>query len=588
MLQKIIMNNDVTTPAFQLSAVPFFTSGLKLTSGLPLLTSYSPSSSSSSEVLDLSCRKLTAGDEIYGEEEIAMNLEYSRPTTRIKREVKTNCEEEEKMMDFRLQDSPLDLSIPPSRRHLTEKMTLSLTDERPNEENILSNETIMSSSSFKKFILQRYMTVPGEGKDFRKIKEEEEEEKILNGTDLFKSSISEPPLSSNEIRRHFAPIDEYLLRSSHFGSIIRGDQPPPPPQVYLYPPPPSPLTFYHPLHPVQGQTFHYEGQLQIPFLHLAHSSSMNFRGGGGGVTSPTIPINSPGLPVNRNVALNEFQKLEILSNVEPTSSAAAASSNSSSSSSPFYHHDLSPPLLTPISPPRLNQTNSIPLSVAEMTDFHPTSEEMNHVIPSSRDEDFRHRWPTSSIVSLKQDLGIHQQVGCSADDYTAYNGVAMETVNESTISRRSQKKMIQREKRKLDEDERNSKDLPKKRGRRPSMTSVLNGGVTHHRRSNGTTPYLWQFLLQLLQNPEYCPRCIKWTDKEMGIFKLVDTKAVSRLWGEHKNRPAMNYETMGRALRYYYTSGVLNKVDGQRLVYQFASLPMKGIHLNRTKNGGST
>ncbi|XP_060931536.1 SAM pointed domain-containing Ets transcription factor-like [Limanda limanda] len=82
--------------------------------------------------------------------------------------------------------------------------------------------------------------------------------------------------------------------------------------------------------------------------------------------------------------------------------------------------------------------------------------------------------------------------------------------------------------------------------------------------------HLWQFLHELLLKPHSYSRCIRWFNKEKGIFKIEDSAHVARLWGIRKNRPAMNYDKLSRSIRQYYKKGIIRKPDvSRRLVYQF-------------------
>lgn len=80
------------------------------------------------------------------------------------------------------------------------------------------------------------------------------------------------------------------------------------------------------------------------------------------------------------------------------------------------------------------------------------------------------------------------------------------------------------------------------------------------------TLQLWQFLVSLLDDPNNST-FIAWTGRGLE-FKLIEPEEVARRWGLQKNRPAMNYDKLSRSLRYYYEKGILQKVSGERMIYE--------------------
>ncbi|XP_063052048.1 ETS homologous factor isoform X2 [Engraulis encrasicolus] len=100
---------------------------------------------------------------------------------------------------------------------------------------------------------------------------------------------------------------------------------------------------------------------------------------------------------------------------------------------------------------------------------------------------------------------------------------------------------------------------PKRSHNRPHPVKKHNPRGTH----------LWEFIRDILLNPERNPGLIKWEDRSEGVFRFLKSEAVAQLWGKKKNNSSMTYEKLSRAMRYYYKREILERVDGRRLVYKF-------------------
>ena len=86
------------------------------------------------------------------------------------------------------------------------------------------------------------------------------------------------------------------------------------------------------------------------------------------------------------------------------------------------------------------------------------------------------------------------------------------------------------------------------------------------------------------QEQDKVGRCIEWTNRETGEFRLIKTAVIADLWGQSKNRTCMTYEKMARAMRYYYKMNILEKVPHKRLHFRFGErILSKVLHPSNSK-----
>ncbi|XP_068169469.1 ETS homologous factor isoform X2 [Antennarius striatus] len=75
------------------------------------------------------------------------------------------------------------------------------------------------------------------------------------------------------------------------------------------------------------------------------------------------------------------------------------------------------------------------------------------------------------------------------------------------------------------------------------------GSSDHVKRHNPRGTHLWEFIRDILLNPERNPGLIKWEDRTEGVFRFLKSEAVAQLWGKKKNNSSMTYEKLSRAMR---------------------------------------
>ena len=61
--------------------------------------------------------------------------------------------------------------------------------------------------------------------------------------------------------------------------------------------------------------------------------------------------------------------------------------------------------------------------------------------------------------------------------------------------------------------------------------------------------HLWEFIRDLLLDSQYNPKYIRWEDRKDGVFRVVNSKAIAKMWGDKKGNKEMTYEKFSRSMR---------------------------------------
>ncbi|XP_031617298.1 DNA-binding protein Ets97D-like [Contarinia nasturtii] len=160
--------------------------------------------------------------------------------------------------------------------------------------------------------------------------------------------------------------------------------------------------------------------------------------------------------------------------------------------------------------------------------------------------------PTEEVVNAAADSDI------AMDDNEAnssHSSAGIDQLNSFGDATRKEPVILKRKHMELDEE------------------SVLPSGQGNRTGNNGQIQ-LWQFLLDILTDKRH-QSIIQWIEGSPQ-FHFIDPEEVAKLWGQRKNKPAMNYDKLSRALRYYYGGSMLEKVAGKRYTYQFV-YPLKEL-----------